>query len=150
MLTDLVTQVSDSWGDVLGKIRDAKFDNRESAQTVADATGIPLSSLTKILSGHTLEPGVYKIVALCMHFNLSMDKLFGLRNETNEESMQREIDELRTCISHARMAIDDKDKQLRRHRSLIYVLIGIIAFSLVLLAYIVVDALHPNWGFFVR
>ena len=107
------------------------------------------STMDNIFSGLTSEPGINKFAAQCVCLGLSADELLGIPSASNASEQEHQLHDSESNLAHARLAIGDKDKQLRRQRSLICILLGIITLALVLLTYIVVDALHPNWGFFV-
>lgn len=137
------------WQEIPAKLRRARKQSGETNASIAERTGMSKSTMDNIFSGLTSEPGIYKFAALCVCLGLSADELLGIPSASNASEQEHQLHDSESNLAHARLAIGDKDKQLRRQRSLICILLGIITLALVLLTYIVVDALHPNWGFFV-
>ena len=78
-------------------IRDARDDRGWTNQRLADESGVPESSVQKIITGKTLNPSFDSIIAMCRALDLSVDKHFGIDSNAAVD----EIAQLRAALALA-------------------------------------------------
>ena len=78
-------------------IRDARDARGWTNQHLSDESGVPESSVQKILTGKTLNPSFDSIAAMCRALNLSVDKLCGIDSNAAVD----EIAQLRAALALA-------------------------------------------------
>ena len=144
----------------LPQMKTAKKYSDKTNQSIADASGVPLSNIAKLFSGHLAEPKLFNFIAICKTLGLSVDRLFGLSpslptdvsvlREENADLRHR-VRELETELEHKRQMDEERKKASRARVGLTYSLIGM---SLVLAAFIIYyldyDYRLPNAGLVVQ
>lgn len=78
-------------------IRDARDGRGWTNQRLAEESGVPESSVQKIVTGKTLNPSFDSITALCRALDLSVDHLCGI----DSNASVAEIAELRNALTVA-------------------------------------------------
>lgn len=78
-------------------IRDARDDRGWTNQRLAEESGVPESSVQKIITGKTLNPSFDSIIAMCRALDLSVDKLCGIDSNAAVD----EIAHLRAALALA-------------------------------------------------
>lgn len=63
---------------IIEKIKQHKDATRMTTQQIAERSGVPASTISRILSGQTDSPSVHNIVAICRAVGVSLDELFGI------------------------------------------------------------------------
>lgn len=140
------TTLQDMAGDFsafTSRLREAKHGSMLTLQDISDKTGLSISTVKKMFSGEAVNPSVYNVAAVCKLLGVSLDDIFGLSTPEADDNtaLQQELE-------HCRRALHGREEQVKQLRHFVYFLTGVLAFALVILAYIVIDALHPAWGFF--
>ncbi len=125
------------------RLREAKHTSMLTLQDISDKTGLSISTVKKMFSGEAVNPSVYNVAAVCKLLGVSLDDMLGLSTQEtdNNAALQHELE-------HCRRALHGREEQVKQLRHFVYFLTGMLAFALVILAYIVIDALYPEWGFF--
>lgn len=63
---------------IIEKIKQHKDATRMTTQQIAERSGVPASTISRILSGQTDSPNIHNIVAICRAVGVSLDELFGI------------------------------------------------------------------------
>lgn len=137
--------VAHKYNDFTAALREAKHKSMLTLQDIADGAGLSISVTRKMFSGEAVSPSVYNVAAICKLLGVSMDDMFGLSAPETDDNAA-----LRQELEHCRSALHGRVEQVNQLRRFVYVLVGVLGFTLVILAYIVIDALHPDWGLFRR
>lgn len=154
------------------KMKDEKEAQHKTNQSVADSTGVSISTVAKFFSGGLSNPGVFGVSAICIDLGLSLDDLMGIAQAPPGEEQTTDIDRLQVELSHKDELLQAKDteiglllersqlmdrgiqerdrhiKEIRRAwKPIIYGLCGLcIMLASVMMVYIVLDAQHPDVG----
>ena len=136
-------ELSEHFNAFTTRMREAKHKSMLTLQGIADGTGLSISTVKKLFSGEAVNPSVYNVAAVCKLLGVSLDDMLGLSTQEadNNAALQQELE-------HCRRALHGREEQVKQLRHFVYFLTGMLAFALVILAYIVIDALYPAWGFF--
>lgn len=150
-----IQQITPRVGELNAQVRQAKTAGGHTNQSLADASGVSLSTLSKFLSGATSDPKLSDAAALAMTLGLSLDALCGLSAPPESDAdLTRRVHELE--LDNARLAGEVErlravgliqGDSLSAQRPLIYgmgVLCIVLAFALS--AYLIADAQHPSIG----
>lgn len=136
------------------RMKDAKNAQHKTNQSVADATGVPLSTVAKFFSGMLSNPGVFGVAAMCIDLELSLDNLMGITQEQPGEDMTHVMElELKLQSAQAQVELlkkhsDVLEAGIRERKPLLLgllILCGIL--FVVLLAYLVMDMGNLSFGF---
>lgn len=144
--------------------RDAKYS---SYTELADESGIPLSTVNRFLSGTIKNPGILYLAAMARAINarmgytlISLDELTGIDPLKSSRSLEmdelyaacaakdRRITELTRNAGVADEKINIQRRALDERRPTVALLFVVIFMLILLLTYVIVDATHPEWGFF--
>lgn len=111
-------------------------------QQIADLSGVPLSTVTRILSGQTENPNIQTIADIVGALDGSMDDILGLKSPAQKEPVSHtELIELyKEIIRNKDEVIRSKDKAIKIMGG---VLIGIVAVLLILL---IIDMFNGGLG----
>lgn len=63
---------------IIEKIKQHKEASHLTTQQIADRSGVPASTISRILSGQTDSPNVHNLAAICRAVGVSLDELFGI------------------------------------------------------------------------
>lgn len=113
-----------------------KVKNNLSVKKIAEMSGVPESTVSRILAGQTTDPGFETVRAIVVAMGGSLDELAGIS--------KREA----TCAETLREELEKSEKRERKAEIKQYVLFGIILALFTLIIYLILDALHGNWGIF--
>ena len=92
------------------RLKDEKFRNHLTNQQLSDVSGVPIATISRILSGAVSNPGFFHIAALCAAMGVSMDSVAGVHPSGD----QAEIDQLRQEIAYKDEIIAEKDAAIDR------------------------------------
>lgn len=125
------------------KCREARDRLGYTNQDIADATGIPLSSVKNFFAATSKVPGLVYAVMICKFLGVSIDGCFGIiPAEDTEAQLRRQLKEDRMVSENQRLTeVNVLRKELDKSRlSTILVLAFLCAvLSVTLIFYIVVD-----------
>lgn len=79
-------ELSPYFSTYVEKIRTARIQNGMTISDLAEKSGVPLSTVSKICSGSQSSPNLYNIIALFKALGLSADQVFSLSDDSNSES----------------------------------------------------------------
>lgn len=144
--------------------RDAKYSTYTE---FADECGIPQSTVNKFLSGTIKNPSIFYLAAMARAINarmgytlISLDELTGIGRRESNRSLEmdelyaacaakdRKITELTRNAGVADEKINIQRRALDERRPTVALLFVVIFMLILLLTYVIVDATHPEWGFF--
>jgi len=92
------------------KLRDLRAERKLKLQEVADATGIPLTTIQRIESSEDIRVGYQDVATLAKFYDVSMDYLFGVTD--NRQHRNVEIDAL--SLSDSAIETLENSAPLRR------------------------------------
>lgn len=130
-------------------IREAKERKHLTTAQLADLTGIPESTLGKLLANQRSDPKLSTFIALCKALDISVDSLFDLRRPEESAAVLR--DRLHEAeLKNAQLSAENlrlrevsqlRASQLSARVPIIYILlISCLVQSCALVAYLFVDA----------
>lgn len=152
------------------KIKKARIQNGMTVSDLAEKSGVPLSTVSKIINGNQSSPNLQNIIALFKTLGISADETFCLRPPTGTEAALTEqvhkeetqrinlqisnsdlLGRLKLSeaeVSHQKEKADFLRAQLAARRPVIYTLLSIcVVMAFTLLVYIVLDLNVPDVGF---
>ena len=93
--------------DYIERIKARKSEKKITNDQLSEMTGIPVSTLSKILAGFTDSPKLSNIVAICDALDCSVDYILsGVPENTNNYTLEpdemRLIEDFRTLDRHGR------------------------------------------------
>lgn len=129
-------------------IREAKDSKHFTTSRLAELTGIPESTLSKLLANPRSDPRVSTFIALCRALDLSADKVFNLHPpEFSAEDLRQRLHAAE--LENARLSVANKirTEQLAARTPVIYTLLSACALqSCALIVYLFVDAQIEDAG----
>lgn len=137
-------------------LRDLKEKSKMSIRELSDKTGIPECTLNRIINGQTDNPGFQNVADIVIALGGSLDDIAGIPHppakmpdEVNKLyaliiSANERLEALNHAIEHIQHILAIKDKWIQR----MFVYCCVITFMLV--AYLIVDAMLPNFGIIKR
>lgn len=150
---------------VVSAIRDEKARQGKTNQQLSDETGIPIATVSRLLSGAVDNPAFSVVCAVCAALGLSVDSLTGIPTPARENA--HDLETLRAELAHKEALLAEKEKtvSLLRERShmmeheisavrnswkgVTYGATGLsILFGLFLMVYVFLDMRNPNLGLF--
>lgn len=143
--------------------RDARDQKRMTAQDIADASGVPLSTVNNFFSTASRLPSIGTAGPICQVLGVSIDEYYGIAPSTDElraeiarlkETANEEIGRLSTQLHEAELLQVQTNTQREmyanalknsRRSSVILVVLSFLL-TLSLLAYLLIDANIHNAG----
>lgn len=136
------------------RMKDAKNAQHKTNQSVADSTGLPISTVAKFFSGTLSNPGVFGVAAMCIDLDLSLDNLMGIVPEQPEADAAHIMElELKLKSSEAQVALLKEHSKvleagISERKPLILCLLGLCCFLFVAFTtYLVMDIGNFSFGF---
>lgn len=131
------------------QLRQAKEEHRFTNQSLADESGVSLSSVAKLLASRSVDPKLYDVAAICRTLHLSLDELFDLEHDEPAPSeLTQRIHELELEDTVLRERSELLSEQVRTQRTLIFILSSLVAvLSLALVVYLLLDLSIREEGF---
>ena len=155
------------------KIKKARIQNGMTISDLAERSGVPLSTVSKIINGNQSSPNLLNIIALFKALGISADETFGLAGPSgNEEALTEQVHASETKrlnlqisntdlagrlklaeaeAKHQKEKADMLQAQLSTRRPVIYTLMcscAVMAFTL--LIYLVLDFRVSDVGFIIN
>lgn len=135
------------------KVKEAKKAQGKTNQDIADATGIPLSHISKFLSGNLANPNIYNAAAVCIYLGISLDEVFGLKPNSASESekiaeLKAKVHDLKKDAHYAAKEIEHLEEALKGRKMIITVLFGLCVLLISSLGFgVIYDSVLPDEGF---
>lgn len=117
------------------KLKEQKELKKMSTNEIAEKSGIPASTISRILSGKTESASFDNICKIAIALGLSIDELIGIEKEPAKEQHPKELIEL----------YESELKHERKLNRKLFIFIGVV-FS-VLMILLIYDALHGGVGY---
>lgn len=120
---------------ILAKLKEIKAEKKLTNQQIADSSGVPLSTITRIFNGQTDNPNIETIEAIANGMGVSLGEVTGIKQAEEKFSPDDNLIQVYKDI------IKSKDKWIKFLASAI---IGILVFLIALLC---VDLLVHDIGY---
>lgn len=96
---------------IVERIKQEKEARRMTTQQIAERSGVPASTISRILSGQTDSPSIHNIVAICRAVGVSLDELFGISQPKIEPEPPKPEPAPQSVVEHgAELAAAYKDR----------------------------------------
>lgn len=128
---------------ILSKMQALKDETKMTYQDIADKSGVPISTVKRIFSGRTPDPGVTTVIAIVEAMGGTADDIQSTPLDSNdgEYISPKSIEQL--CAVYER-SLRDKNRLIKAQ------FITIVAMIAVLLFFLIWDLCCPNIGFIRR
>lgn len=131
---------------MLQKLKKLKDDSHMTCQQVADASGIPLSTVNRILSGQTLNPSFITIASMIRAMGGSLDDFFD--GESVPDSLPESADCNDDIIEMYREMLSQKDAVIAdKNRWIKFLLISVLVLAGIFVCIALFDVFDPNFGY---
>ena len=135
--------------DLVSALRHAKEAAGETNSSLSEKSGVPLSTVAKILAGAVSSPTFEQVAALAAVLELSLDSLAGNPAPESAAVAQAQLQGLRQQLALLRERIQLYERGVRQRNIIICGLLGLsVFFVLAFVAYVVLDVNDPQHGFF--
>lgn len=128
--------------DICWKEREAQ---RKTAQTIADESGISISTVNNYFSSASKQPSVYTVGPICKSLGVSLDRYFEIVPK-GEDLTEQEEALLTQQVSHEQDMNKLLNETIKHKNRVIFALLFI--FALALVYGITLDLLNPSMGLF--
>ena len=115
------------------QLRTLKDKSHVTAQQLADRSGVPLSTINRILSGETANPSFQTVADIVLALNGSLDSLVGIPAADDSSSSR--------IIQHLISSCETKDRWLRRMFWFSVILVAVV------IAFTIFDCLIGSIGY---
>lgn len=126
---------------ILTKMQALKDETKMTYQDIADKSGVPISTVKRIFSGRTPDPGVTTVIAIVEAMGGTADDIQSTPLNDGELISPKSIEHL--CTVYER-SLRDKNRLIKAQ------FITIVAIIAVLLFFLIWDLCSPNIGFIRR
>lgn len=128
---------------ILSKMQALKDETKMTYQDIADKSGVPISTVKRIFSGRTPDPGVTTVIAIVEAMGGTADDIQSTPPDSNDSNYisPKSIEQL--CAVYER-SLRDKNRLIKAQ------FITIVAMIAVLLFFLIWDLCNPNIGFIRR
>lgn len=118
------------------RLQALKAKKNLSVKKIAELSGVPESTVSRILSGQTADPGFEAVKAIVIAMDGSLDELAGIAKPevSAVDALQEQL-------------VKSEERERRAERKQ-YVLFAVVIVLFAILLYITIDALHGGWGLF--
>ena len=142
--------IQSSAPDICAALRQAKDAAGETNHSLSEATGIPESTVAKILSGARSDPTFSNVAALAAALDLSLDRLAGSQPPPDDAAVLRAQlagAQKMESVLNSRLAVYERG--VRQRNAAICALMGMtVLFASVFVLYVILDLRNPEYGFF--
>ncbi len=128
--------------DICWKERETQ---RKTAQTIADESGISISTVNNYFSSASKQPSVYTVGPICKSLGVSLDRYFKIVPK-GEDLTEREEALLTQQVGHEQDMNKLLSETIKQKNRVIFALLLI--FALALMYGITLDLLNPSMGLF--
>lgn len=118
---------------------------RKTAQTIADESGISISTVNNYFSSASKQPSVYTVGPICKSLGVSLDRYFEIVPK-GEDLTEREEALLTQQVGHEQDMNKLLNETIKHKNRVIFALLFI--FALALVYGITLDLLNPSMGLF--
>lgn len=128
--------------DICWKERETQ---RKTAQTIADESGVSISTVNNYFSSASKQPSVYTVGPICKSLGVSLDRYFEIVPK-GEDLTEREEALLTQQVCHEQDMNKLLNEAIKHKNRVIFALLLI--FALALVYGITLDLLNPSMGLF--
>lgn len=118
---------------------------RKTAQTIADESGVSISTVNNYFSSASKQPSVYTVGPICKSLGVSLDRYFEIVPK-GEDLTEREEALLTQQVCHEQDMNKLLNEAIKHKNRIIFALLLI--FALALMYGITLDLLNPSMGLF--
>lgn len=131
------------------QLKELKNRKNLTAQEIADRSGVPLSTVNKILSGQTDNPAFRAVCDMVKAMGGSVDELVGISQRSEHPSVDAMAEAWVSAVQPLQPMLDEKDKELANRDKWILRLFWLcVALIVVVVLVLALDILNPNVGWF--
>ena len=152
---------------LIQKIREAKETKRITNEDISEMTGIPETTVSRILSGASKRPGFENVLTIAIALGISVDKILSaaLPGEEPPKEVENVVESYASVLKLKDDLLESKDRLIEelqetherykrnntRLTAVVFVLGAVLCCCCIALtAYFVVDVFHGDVGFFRR
>lgn len=152
---------------LIQKIREAKDAKRITNEDISEMTGIPETTVSRILSGSSKRPGFENVLTMAIALDISVDKILSaaLPNEDPPKPVETVVESYASVLKVKDDLLAEKDKHIevlketheryKRNNAKLTTVVFILGAVLCLLCaalsvYFIYDVLNSDVGFFSR
>lgn len=152
---------------LIQKIREAKETKRITNEDISEMTGIPETTVSRILSGSSKRPGFENVLTMAIALNISVDKILSaaLPDEDPPKPVETVVESYASVLKVKDDLLTEKDKHIevlketheryKRNNAKLTTVVFILGAVLCLLCaalsvYFIYDVLNSDVGFFSR
>lgn len=152
---------------LIQKIREAKDAKRITNEDISEMTGIPETTVSRILSGSSKRPGFENVLTMAIALNISVDKILSaaLPDEDPPKPVETVVESYASVLKVKDDLLTEKDKHIevlketheryKRNNAKLTTVVFVLGAVLCLLCaalsvYFIYDVLNSDVGFFRR
>lgn len=130
-------------------LRRAKDAAGETNRSLAEKSGVPEHTVAKILSGATSSPTYDQVAAMASVLDLDLNTLDHAQPaDTGETVTQAHLDGANQIIALYKERLAVYERGVRQRNVIICALLGLLSvFATAFVAYVIMDAHNPDYGF---
>lgn len=154
MENEIIIQLQPLADTLPERMKQEKNKQGKTNQSIADATGVPLSTTAKFFSGALSNPGIVPVTAFAIDLGLSLDELMGLAPKSDSEQIRRleaQLDSTKRELELVRHHNELLESGIKDRKPIIF---GLTVISLLLtvslMGYLTMDVSNLNFGFFTH
>lgn len=126
---------------MVDRLRELKENAKMTVQQIADKSGVPVSTVSRILSGETANPQFQTVCDIISAMGGSVDEFIGI------SKVDKNCDFLST-EKVLRQVIEDKNKTIKHKNRWIYALVAMLIFVFAAVVFVLIyDITHPDMGY---
>lgn len=126
------------------KLRELKDHQGLTNSDIAERSGIPLPTITKIFNGSTANPSFDTVVLIAKSLGTSLDELVGIQSADKGDESAARAELSLAKDERIRELCRERDKERKEKRSLAIILTCVIGLVIILL---MIDVLNGHFGY---
>lgn len=135
----------------LEKLQEYREKSKLTANQIADLSGVPVSTVTKILSGSTVNPNVDSLAPIVKVIGGSMDEIFDIQSPTPDLITAKDTVD-RNLLKHIFVGHNQEKASLCSQinflkRQLLAFQLACAVVVLFVIGVVIFDIMHPTMGY---
>lgn len=135
----------------LEKLQEYREKSKLTANQIADLSGVPVSTVTKILSGSTANPNVDSLAPIVKVIGGSMDEIFDIQSPAPDFTTARDTVD-RNLLEHVFVGHNQEKASFCRQinflkRQLLVFQLACAVMVLFVIGVVIFDITHPTLGY---
>ncbi len=127
------------------RLKELKSEKNMTIQEISDKSGVPSSTVSRIFSGQTDNPSFQNICDIIVAMEGSLDIIAGI---SSADRTEKEYDSNAVLMQLCRERIEDKDREIKKWTGMVRMLwIAFLALVFIVMIILIIDLLHPEFGF---